>query len=209
MATKRKTVQGNEQPKDDSDAQPSKSIEPAPTLDGLAIRLRQARERKNFSLADLLKKTGISRTALHGYEAGKAKPGAREIKLLSETLEISPNWLIFGTEEPFKKRDGLRSLVKMRGNPAAMIMMSSLALPVLIASFDEDQLEALLVLISTMLEARNKDAYRQVSAYAEVFAELVGSGTPEEMAAFSSAASDPKKMEEIQEKIQERLAHYL
>lgn len=179
---------------------------PATELDGLAIRLREARERMELSLADLLKKTGLSRSALHGYETGKARPGAREIRLLCDSLMISPNRLLYGTEEPFAVREGLRALVKLKGNTPVMLAVSSFALPILVASLDEEQLEALLVLIATMLEAKNPEAYSRVSAFAEVFSELIGTGSPEEMKALSAIAKDPQRIAEIQAVIQERLS---
>jgi transcriptional regulator with XRE-family HTH domain len=45
---------------------------------------------------------GISRTALIAYEAGTSRPGTRELRILCETLSVSPNHLIFGSEEPLK-----------------------------------------------------------------------------------------------------------
>lgn len=74
--------------------------------DGIGSRLRAAREAKGWSqtaLADLSKeldldRKGIHRTVLVGYEAGHSRPGAREIRILCETLSITPNWLIYGSE---------------------------------------------------------------------------------------------------------------
>jgi transcriptional regulator with XRE-family HTH domain len=42
---------------------------------------------------------GISRTTIRGYEIGMYKPGTREIRLLSQCLEVSPTWLIFGGDD--------------------------------------------------------------------------------------------------------------
>lgn len=74
--------------------------------DGIGSRLRAAREMKGLSqtaVADYSKeldpdKKGIHRTVLVGYEAGHSRPGAREIRILCETLSITPNWLIYGSE---------------------------------------------------------------------------------------------------------------
>ena len=57
---------------------------------------------------------GVSRTVLVGYESGKYKPGAREIRLLAEALHITPNWLLYGTEKPF--RATLPSMAFLQGN---------------------------------------------------------------------------------------------
>lgn len=45
---------------------------------------------------------GISRSVLSMYETGVNRPGAREIRILCETLKITPNWLLFGSEAPAK-----------------------------------------------------------------------------------------------------------
>lgn len=72
------------------------------------MRIRQAREALELTqgavctrtrMADPLGK-GISRTSLVGYESGTSRPGLREIKLLCEVLSISPNRLIYGTDDP-------------------------------------------------------------------------------------------------------------
>lgn len=45
---------------------------------------------------------GISRAVLSLYETGVNKPGAREIRILCETLKVTPNWLLYGVESPGK-----------------------------------------------------------------------------------------------------------
>jgi transcriptional regulator with XRE-family HTH domain len=204
MVEKKKTAI---RPKKSSPA-PTENIEPkAPppkTADGIAIRIRIGRERKGLSLADLHRRSEISKTALHDYESGRTKPGAREIRILCEILEVTPNWVIFGTENPLEPRAGLRALIKSKDSPAWM-MMSMFLMPIIAAVLDEDQLEALLVLIASMVEARDKDAYAQVSALAEVFAEQFGTGSPAELAEMSKRAADPVFMANLQEMVKARV----
>lgn len=47
-------------------------------------------------------KKGISRSVLSMYETGVNRPGAREIIILCETLKVTPNWLLYGSESPAK-----------------------------------------------------------------------------------------------------------
>tara|TARA_B100001250_G_scaffold312419_1_gene274430 strand:+ start:167 stop:853 length:687 start_codon:yes stop_codon:yes gene_type:complete len=69
-------------------------------------RLKIAREERAFTQGVVANRTkmidpeqkGISRTAIIAYEQGTTKPGLREIKLLCEVLHITPNWLIYGTD---------------------------------------------------------------------------------------------------------------
>lgn len=77
--------------------------------DGLGERLKTIREGRDWTQSTLSTRTkmtdpngeGVSRTVLVGYESGKYKPGAREIRLISEALNVTPNWLLYGTEKPF------------------------------------------------------------------------------------------------------------
>jgi transcriptional regulator with XRE-family HTH domain len=74
--------------------------------DEIGSRIREARESRGLSQTAVATRTkmndpkgqGISRTVLVGYEAGQTKPGAREIRLLCETLGVTPNVLIYGSE---------------------------------------------------------------------------------------------------------------
>lgn len=74
----------------------------------LGDRIREAREILGLSLEGLSRltksrdseKQGISRTVLTGYEKGKFKPGTRELRILYESLKITPNWLILGRSDP-------------------------------------------------------------------------------------------------------------
>ena len=61
---------------------------------------------------------GISATALHRYETGDALPGARELRLLCQCLDVPSEWLIFGAaavEEvsPYERAliEGLRGMI--------------------------------------------------------------------------------------------------
>lgn len=92
-----------------------------PQLDeGIGARIRQARERRGWTQNVLSTRSrlcdsehkGISRTVIVGYEAGTHKPGAREIKLLCEALQITPNWLLFGQESPFETLQPSMAIVR-------------------------------------------------------------------------------------------------
>lgn len=42
---------------------------------------------------------GISRTTIRGYEIGTYKPGARELRILSLALRVTPTWLLMGESD--------------------------------------------------------------------------------------------------------------
>lgn len=92
------------------DASPSDGEKPA--VDRLASeigkRIADARNGLGWSQLALHTRTkladpggmGISRAVLSLYETGTNKPGAREIRILCDTLKVSPNWLLYGSESP-------------------------------------------------------------------------------------------------------------
>ncbi|WP_201496314.1 helix-turn-helix domain-containing protein [Rubrivivax sp. A210] len=109
-------VSENDQP------QKVRSEEREPNADAaFGRRIRETREARNLSQQAVSTRSkwvdtdgkGISRTALIGYEGGSSRPGARELRLLCETLNATPNYLLFGTETPFQTKhvalEGFRS----------------------------------------------------------------------------------------------------
>lgn len=51
--------------------------------------------------------SGVSTPSLYRYEKGERLPGAREIRLLCEALNVGPNWLLLGqTHSPEESEYG-------------------------------------------------------------------------------------------------------
>jgi transcriptional regulator with XRE-family HTH domain len=79
--------------------------------DGIGERIRQRRELQGLSQAKLAELTkvrgvegrGIPRSVLVGYESGRFKPGARELRVLSTTLEIDVATLLYGPSNELKQ----------------------------------------------------------------------------------------------------------
>lgn len=136
--------------------------------DGVATELRIAREAKGYTLADLHRITGLSRTALHQYESGARKPGARELVLLCQALEVSPNRVLLGTEEPFLSAEGvLVPLVKLaKTNPGEALAIGALMIPMvaaILASIGNSTLMGLATLADETLRARDPETFSQLS----------------------------------------------
>ena len=72
--------------------------------DLLKDRIRQRREEKQLTqeaLAILTRQLdplakGISRPSIVAYEKGDTLPGTRELRLLSDALNVTPSWLVLG-----------------------------------------------------------------------------------------------------------------
>lgn len=76
----------------------------------LGTRLSQLRERmglsqEQFSQATKLHDTngvGISRAVISMYERGKNRPSTRELRILCDTLRVTPSELLYGSATPFE-----------------------------------------------------------------------------------------------------------
>lgn len=64
----------------------------------LGKRLRRARKKNNLQITQLAETTGISKSSLTRYESGERTPGATELRLLCDELEVSPQALIYGDD---------------------------------------------------------------------------------------------------------------
>jgi transcriptional regulator with XRE-family HTH domain len=64
----------------------------------IAERLRKARDELGLTQTELAKIAGISRSALVHYETGGTVPGGLELIKLSNTLKVTPNYLLSGSE---------------------------------------------------------------------------------------------------------------
>jgi len=170
-----------------------------------AIELKRAREALGLTHTELHRMTGISRSVLFGYEAGRTVPNTEQLRLLSQALQVNPNRLVFGTDEPFKPRTGLRSLVKLRNSPLG-IVAATIFVPIVFASLDDDQLEAVLTLLASLIEARNPEASKQITAFAEVMGELIGDGSPEALAIIAAKAKDQEFIDALAKKIEAKVA---
>lgn len=128
--------------------------------DGISLRIKAAREAKNFSQIDMHNKTGLSRTVLINYEAGRHKPGSREIKLICDALQISPNYLIYGNEEPHKVEDGLAGRLLNMGEEAFMPL--AVLVPIISAILDHEEKRTILKMVEALIKAKSHDAYNDI-----------------------------------------------
>lgn len=79
-----------------------------PPEKGIGKRIREARERKENGLSiEALSRLcklvdpigqGIAQQTIVRYEKGIVLPGSRELRILSDALAVSADWLIFGFE---------------------------------------------------------------------------------------------------------------
>jgi transcriptional regulator with XRE-family HTH domain len=108
--------------------------------------LKQTRDAQGMAVMELHRRTGISRTVLQGYEAGRFKPGSGELKRLCEALGISPTKLLFGRED-FGRDDPSTSRVDgLEANAAKAAIVIGL--------LSSDERRAVMTIVTRLLEAR-------------------------------------------------------
>jgi len=68
----------------------------------IASRLREAMEKRNKKQADLVKETGINRSAISRYLSGEYEPKSKPIYELAKALDVSEQWLM-GYDAPMER----------------------------------------------------------------------------------------------------------
>jgi transcriptional regulator with XRE-family HTH domain len=96
-------------------------------------------------------KVGISRAVLSLYETGVNKPGARELRILCETLKVTPNWLLYGSDSPIKTIQP--SLEFLHGND----LMVSVELAYAMLALEPEEKEAFASLLFSLLSKKLGD----------------------------------------------------
>lgn len=67
---------------------------------GLGERLRAARLRKGYSLADVEKITGWHFTTIAAYERGEKMPPAEKLRILAKLYDTTADYLLVGEDPP-------------------------------------------------------------------------------------------------------------
>lgn len=102
-----------------------------------------------MTVSDLHRETGISRTVLQGYEAGRFVPGGMELKKLCQVLKVTPNRILFGEESPLENKPLLASYI---GDVSKATGTAKLAIALQVLSSEE--LAALLSLVESIVIGR-------------------------------------------------------
>lgn len=126
---------------------------------GIASALIKARSEVGMTQAQLAEESGISRSAIKGYETGRNMPGARELKALCRVLKLSPNVLLFGVDEPFKDARGLA----IAGNPGLGLFLGDeegaakarMRIAVLASLLTTDEVASVLHILQALAVARH------------------------------------------------------
>lgn len=174
-------------------------------------RIREARDAKGLTQQHVSirsrqcdpEEKGISRTALIGYEAGTSRPGTRELRLICETLHVTPSYLIYGSEHPFQAShaalEGLRS--KRRS------LVQALQVAFVIMALKDHERDALLsVALSIGGHHLGDERLSGLRAMAGLLAPDVFEAVREYMSDFSTEDFDRLTLSEIAQHLSRGLA---
>lgn len=99
----------------------------------LKDRLKEALETSNMRATDLVEATGVPKSAISFYLAGKSKPKADRLYTIARALGVSEAWLLGydvpknRTAEQKKNDDLVQVIAKLRKDPDFFEVVSKLA----------------------------------------------------------------------------------
>ena len=117
-----------------------------------ASELIKGRSDLGLTQNQLSSKSGLSLSAIKGYESGRNMPGARELRELCNALQVSPNKLLFGKELPFEARSVMGAVLNDEPENETVARVRAMMLFCLLAS---DEREAIFTLARSLAVARH------------------------------------------------------
>ena len=72
----------------------------SPASESFPERLFNARDRADWSQAELAQRTGLQPAAISHFETGARKPSFENLRRLSEALEVTTDYLIGRSDDP-------------------------------------------------------------------------------------------------------------
>ena len=118
----------------------------------LKDRLQEALDLANMRPADLCNKTGIPKGAVSYYLAGKSKPKADRLYIISKALDVSEAWLMgydvprARTEAQKKNDDLVKVVAQLRKDPEFFEVVS------LLAQLPAEQYASVKTIVSALVE---------------------------------------------------------
>lgn len=144
-------------------------------------RIKQARTALELTQAELAQKTSVSRSAIVHYEQGNAVPGSVELVKLADVLQLSPNYLLSGSDNFFASPSIEHALASE--NPQIIISTTAICLMAL----DREVRESISAMVMAMVKAKlNKRDYQELIKAIG----LVGQSIPQMMPDLEKVADE-------------------
>lgn len=157
-------------------------------------QITEAMQRLNLSLTELHKRTGISRTVLLAYTRGTYAPGAREIRLLCDHLDVTPSVLLYGSNQVEKTPYKLGDIQLSEGG------LDIVAFMVLVVRLTRQERQGLLTLAEAISAARDPEGHR--AALASAKAMLANEAFTQALLAFGEQFGSSEALKQIQDQLE-------
>lgn len=176
---------------------------------GIANALIKARNELGLTQTQLSDQSGISRSAIKGYETGRNMPGSRELKALCMVLKVSPNQLLFGTETPFDGETGFgtgeaEGFSRLMFSDPVDAKVTRARVAILAALLTSDEVNSLLNLVKALAVARHgAEVVKQNLEGADL---LAGMGATFQKQLLKAKKGEEMSSEEIEADIEAHMA---
>lgn len=157
-------------------------------------RLRAAREERRLSQNALERLTGISQAVIANYEAGRYRPGFREILRLCYALRLTPNRLLCGQEDPFAQRDVVADFRPLDPNEPfdPQKLGATIHGALFLLALDPDDRRALFAVVQSLVRKRLKpDDLRRLEGVSEVLGKVFAASGSDLEHVIENAVEDP------------------
>lgn len=123
--------------------------------ESMAGRLKQARKERQITQEKLKELSGISINRIRILENNKGQPNGQELISLCHSLDISPNWYIYGTDSPKHVRYIQSNLINSGGHPndASQIVRMAFIFSVL----TPEERKSIEIVLTSMLRGSGRD----------------------------------------------------
>ncbi len=122
-------------------------------------RIKQGRMALELTQDKFAKKAALSRSAVVHYEQGNAVPGSVELVKLARALNISPNYLLSGSDSFFPSKSAEHALADTE-NPQLLVARAGICLTVL----DREVRESFSALLMSLVKAKlNKRQFKELT----------------------------------------------
>lgn len=182
--------------------QEGKPVLGAPFYEAIGGRIRQARKTRNLTQADLAKATGLSIDRIRTFEKHQVPPNGQEILLICHHLDITPNWIYYGTDNPKHVKHIQNNLLTSHGYIDETDQLVRLALFFSVLSPNERR--ALEIILTSMVRGsgRSDEDIERLLATADTLKSAF-SNNPFLNETINKLASDPDLLNKIQQAMED------
>lgn len=137
-------------------------------------RIKQARTALELTQVGLAKKASLSRSAVVHYEQGNAVPGSVELVKLAEALNLSPNYLLSGSDNFFASQSIDHALANEN------IQLVAVRTAICLGALDREVREHISAMVMALVKAKlNKRDYQELTKLFDLVSQSIPQMMPD------------------------------